>query len=802
MFTIPNVNFPKVKRENIVEDVTPNREYDGYVNWLGSNIHINPIQYYKNEQRFGELLTHENAHVWQNKFPHLDSEYKNSKKEFLRQAYGNWNDKLRKSFSPLTPVGRNYRFNAELEADNRAVRYRIWDDLKNTIGRVPTLEELDNYINTIDDAVLYKKYIKPSGYLDIYSISEEGDYFKENMQRVRQALIHVAQNNSSQDISHYAALGGHLFYDGGTDGSKEDENVHIFGPGGPTGKKPSGVKKVAHQINIEGQQPAETPPSFEEYVTNHLTELQKSAARSEAQKRYAARYGRKYPFFPNKYQIETLKSMTDQVLQERYKEYLTNFKTKTKAQAAAGWSVVGSLIGAIPHPVTRTMGALMTAPDQAYDWAAAIDEPKPSNTAHVGVDYLPWIAKIIPGKYDDIIFNSLNVVGNVDDAVSTSDNDLFNFLNSSNDNNKAFGGQIKPTYKEWIKKVNPDYISADYDLEAAYNALPYETMEAWRTNPERNHLPDTYKLPNHPTFSNESIYSRGPMIGGSWGYAHPWDTQWSNTEGFTPSIVNKQIHPEIYKEDRPYTEREIYGNRFDEGGDIDFSQMAFDIPMPMLEMAPPPEVVPLDWAFMTSKRTQGYKDMQDIWNYMIKKGVSERNAAAIMGNMMQESSFDPLKVQKGGDKAVGYFQMHGDNLKAYNNWLASKKRTHSNYAQVDFILDLLAGNVEDSYMKEYNRVNDTRNALLAKKNRAKWEQKQLEDYNKAYNQFYARRVKNNTLYPYTQMIEMFNNPDLSLDEITDIFTNSYERAGKPMYEQRRRYAQDIYDRFRTKKKKK
>lgn len=242
--TIPNINFPKVKRENIVEDVTPNREYDGYVNWLGSNIHINPIQYYKNEQRFGELLTHENAHVWQNKFPHLDSEYKNSKKEFLGQAYGNWNNKLRKMFSPLTPVGQNYRFNVELEADNRAVRYRIWDDLKNTIGRVPTLEELDNYINTIDDAVLYKKYIKPSGYLDIYSISEEGDYFKKNMQRVRQALIHVAQNDSSQDTAHYAALGGHLYQDGGP--IKKESNYSV-------GRVLDGIYKAVNHEEFMGE---------------------------------------------------------------------------------------------------------------------------------------------------------------------------------------------------------------------------------------------------------------------------------------------------------------------------------------------------------------------------------------------------------------------------------------------------------------------------------------------------------------------------------------------------------------------
>ena len=215
---------------------------------------------------------------------------------------------------------------------------------------------------------------------------------------------------------------------------------------------------------------------------------------------------------------------------------------------------------------------------------------------------------------------------------------------------------------------------------------------------------------------------------------------------------------------------------------------------------PPNPVVPLDWNYMTKNNASGYKDMQDIWNYMINKGVSERNAAALMGNIMQESSFDPNKVQKGGDKAVGYFQMHGDKLKSYNNWLKANKKTHSNYTQVDYILDLLAGNVEDPYMKEYDRINDTINNLEAKKTLAKWEQKQLQEYKQEYSKRYAKRVKEGRLYPYSQMIEMFNNPDLSIEDITDIFTNSYERAGKPEHKQRQQYARDIYERFKTKKK--
>lgn len=35
----------------------------------------------------------------------------------------------------------------------------------------------------------------------------------------------------------------------------------------------------------------------------------------------------------------------------------------------------------------------------------------------------------------------------------------------------------KPTYQEWIKDFNPDFISPDYDLETAYNNLPYEQLQ-------------------------------------------------------------------------------------------------------------------------------------------------------------------------------------------------------------------------------------------------------------------------------------------------------------------------------------
>lgn len=38
----------------------------------------------------------------------------------------------------------------------------------------------------------------------------------------------------------------------------------------------------------------------------------------------------------------------------------------------------------------------------------------------------------------------------------------------------------KPTYQEWAKDVNPDFQSESYDLETAYNNLPYDQMQRWK----------------------------------------------------------------------------------------------------------------------------------------------------------------------------------------------------------------------------------------------------------------------------------------------------------------------------------
>lgn len=72
-------------------------------------------------------------------------------------------------------------------------------------------------------------------------------------------------------------------------------------------------------------------------------------------------------------------------------------------------------------------------------------------------------------------------------------------------NNTLEGRQGLPYQKPFIDKMSYDYYSFFKNKE--YDNPEYNVY---------NHFPDTYKKPNHPTFSNESIYSTPENPGGFW----------------------------------------------------------------------------------------------------------------------------------------------------------------------------------------------------------------------------------------------------------------------------------------------
>ena len=72
----------------------------------------------------------------------------------------------------------------------------------------------------------------------------------------------------------------------------------------------------------------------------------------------------------------------------------------------------------------------------------------------------------------------------------------------------AAEGQVQALpFALWKQKYAPHDSGKDYDLYGAFRA---------GVVPTNQHFPDTFKLPNHPTFSIESVYWRPGMPAGRW----------------------------------------------------------------------------------------------------------------------------------------------------------------------------------------------------------------------------------------------------------------------------------------------
>lgn len=54
----------------------------------------------------------------------------------------------------------------------------------------------------------------------------------------------------------------------------------------------------------------------------------------------------------------------------------------------------------------------------------------------------------------------------------------------------------KPKYEEWLLTVNPEFNNPNYDLKTAYDIFPFEQLEAWRIDPNNNHLGSIREISN------------------------------------------------------------------------------------------------------------------------------------------------------------------------------------------------------------------------------------------------------------------------------------------------------------------
>lgn len=88
------------------------------------------------------------------------------------------------------------------------------------------------------------------------------------------------------------------------------------------------------------------------------------------------------------------------------------------------------------------------------------------------------------------------------------------------EHNTALMPEEEIQFQNWIAQRSQKEgrnVAADlqnYDLRGAWKAQAQQA--------DNGHFPDTYKKPNHPTFSQESIYSGADKAGGTWQDVPPY----------------------------------------------------------------------------------------------------------------------------------------------------------------------------------------------------------------------------------------------------------------------------------------
>jgi hypothetical protein len=112
--------------------------------------------------------------------------------------------------------------------------------------------------------------------------------------------------------------------------------------------------------------------------------------------------------------------------------------------------------------------------------------------------------------------------------VPSNDNDIrFDWDYRNKPYTKDYDTKLSYSDEEKYRKTFGPDASVDYDMRGYFKANPKATP-----NQEGVHYPDTYKKPNHPTFSMDSQYNG---VDGNWGGV--WGTE-DDKDTFVPSSTN------------------------------------------------------------------------------------------------------------------------------------------------------------------------------------------------------------------------------------------------------------------------
>lgn len=191
-----------------------------------------------------------------------------------------------------------------------------------------------------------------------------------------------------------------------------------------------------------------------------------------------------------------------------------------------------------------------------------------------------------------------------------------------------------------------------------------------------------------------------------------------------------------------------------------------------------------------------YKVLSDMYTYLTKeKHLSPHAASAILGNVMQESTFDHNSVSSKG--ARGVYQLLGDKYKYYKSFLNKNKDWKDGPLTMSHWIIDQTYNGKDHYYETYDKLKE--------RQANGWKERTADGKGWYYNpqdsidfmEKYYPREKAGALPPRREQLVKALDNSKDLEEITRLFMDYWERPKdyEKKFDQRLKYSNEIYNHF-------
>ena len=187
-----------------------------------------------------------------------------------------------------------------------------------------------------------------------------------------------------------------------------------------------------------------------------------------------------------------------------------------------------------------------------------------------------------------------------------------------------------------------------------------------------------------------------------------------------------------------------------------------------------------------------------MYNFLVNnRSISPEAAASILGNVMQESSFNHEAVSSKGAKGV--YQLLGQNYQNYLSYLKNKNWNDGPLSQTSFVINEIF-NGKDSYYDTYDKLKERQaNGWKERTADGKSWYKNLND-SIYFTETFLPREQAGTLPPRrTEALNIIKS-SRDIPTITKVFMDYWERPNQDEanLDKRIKYANEIYTHFNKK----